>query len=367
MPRGGGRRRRRRVIDSSDEDSGDDTFQMQAQQDDDRKNKDILKGILATVIETQKVGIATLAKLDEQNEQILRIDGYLDEMNQDLKKSQRSIENIKSLSSYIVNKFRKLDDGKGNKSGGWWCCGGSSEPEPAVTRSQRPEPRPAGNNGPRIGTGAADEAPVDVPDEIFDVPSAVLIGDDLELTTSKGDGRERTESAKEVMKRLLKLACTPSEEVLCLYSATKGNLEKKVFNCVAMTGTRLLWIQEGKLYACFLRFDLFTGVKDEGNFLVIELVSEDEYKVEIPDASVRDFFVKSCYRAMMLAKRDVQEENALLDQIGSELDVVLQIAKDQNKAIRQQNDQLDKLKKKVHSTDNAIKGQTKQMKKILGK
>ncbi|KAM6180966.1 synaptosomal-associated protein 23 isoform 1-T1 [Erethizon dorsatum] len=91
--------------------------------------------ILDLVIESQDAGIKTITMLDEQGEQLNRIEEGMDQINKDMRETEKTLTELNKCCGLCVcpcNRTKNFESGKAYKS--TWGEGGSNSPSNVVSK-----------------------------------------------------------------------------------------------------------------------------------------------------------------------------------------------------------------------------------------
>lgn len=109
--------------------------------------------ILGLAIESQDAGIKTITMLDEQGEQLNRIEEGLDQINKDMRETEKTLTELNKCCGLCVcpcNRTKNFESGKAYKT--TWGDGGENSPCNVVSK----QPGPVTNGQPQqLTTGAA--------------------------------------------------------------------------------------------------------------------------------------------------------------------------------------------------------------------
>lgn len=108
--------------------------------------------ILGLAIESQDAGIKTITMLDEQGEQLNRIEEGMDQINKDMREAEKTLTELNKCCGLCVcpcNRTKNFESGKNYKA--TWGDGGDSSPSNVVSK----QPSRITNGQPQQTTGAA--------------------------------------------------------------------------------------------------------------------------------------------------------------------------------------------------------------------
>uniref|UniRef100_A0A8C2MXS1 Synaptosomal-associated protein n=1 Tax=Cricetulus griseus TaxID=10029 RepID=A0A8C2MXS1_CRIGR len=108
--------------------------------------------ILGLAIESQDAGIKTITMLDEQGEQLNRIEEGMDQINKDMREAEKTLTELNKCCGLCVcpcNRAKKFESGKNYKA--TWGDGGDNSPSNVVCK----QPGRVTNGQPQQTTGAA--------------------------------------------------------------------------------------------------------------------------------------------------------------------------------------------------------------------
>lgn len=108
--------------------------------------------ILGLAIETQDTGIKTITMLDEQGEQLNRIEEGMDQINKDMREAEKTLTELNKCCGLCVcpcNRTKNFESGKNYKA--TWGDGGDNSPSNVVSK----QPSRVTNGQPQQTTGAA--------------------------------------------------------------------------------------------------------------------------------------------------------------------------------------------------------------------
>ncbi|XP_008845049.1 synaptosomal-associated protein 23 [Nannospalax galili] len=107
--------------------------------------------ILGLAIESQDAGIKTITMLDEQGEQLNRIEEGMDQINKDMREAEKTLTELNKCCGLCVcpcNRTKNFESGKGYKA--TWGDGGDNSPSNVVSK----QPGRVTNGQPQQATGA---------------------------------------------------------------------------------------------------------------------------------------------------------------------------------------------------------------------
>lgn len=108
--------------------------------------------ILGLAIESQDAGIKTITMLDEQGEQLNRIEEGMDQINKDMREAEKTLTELNKCCGLCVcpcNRTKNFESGKNYKA--TWGDGGDNSPSNVVSK----QPGRVTNGQPQQSTGAA--------------------------------------------------------------------------------------------------------------------------------------------------------------------------------------------------------------------
>lgn len=108
--------------------------------------------ILGLAIESQDAGIKTITMLDEQGEQLNRIEEGMDQINKDMREAEKTLTELNKCCGLCVcpcNRTKNFESGKNYKA--TWGDGGDSSPSNVVSK----QPSRITNGQPQQTTGVA--------------------------------------------------------------------------------------------------------------------------------------------------------------------------------------------------------------------
>ncbi|XP_051000419.1 synaptosomal-associated protein 23 isoform X2 [Acomys russatus] len=108
--------------------------------------------ILGLAIESQDAGIKTITMLDEQGEQLNRIEEGMDQINKDMREAEKTLTELNKCCGLCVcpcNRTKNFESGKNYKA--TWGDGGDNSPSDVVSK----QPGRIANGQPQQRTGAA--------------------------------------------------------------------------------------------------------------------------------------------------------------------------------------------------------------------
>lgn len=108
--------------------------------------------ILGLAIESQDAGIKTITMLDEQGEQLNRIEEGMDQINKDMREAEKTLTELNKCCGLCVcpcNRTKNFESGKNYKA--TWGDGGDNSPGNVVSK----QPGRVTNGQPQQSTGAA--------------------------------------------------------------------------------------------------------------------------------------------------------------------------------------------------------------------
>ncbi|XP_003900880.1 synaptosomal-associated protein 23 isoform X2 [Papio anubis] len=108
--------------------------------------------ILGLAIESQDAGIKTITMLDEQGEQLNRIEEGLDQINKDMRETEKTLTELNKCCGLCVcpcNRTKNFESGKAYKT--TWGDGGENSPCNVVSK----QPGPVTNGQPQQPTAGA--------------------------------------------------------------------------------------------------------------------------------------------------------------------------------------------------------------------
>lgn len=108
--------------------------------------------ILGLAIESQDAGIKTITMLDEQGEQLNRIEEGMDQINKDMREAEKTLTELNKCCGLCVcpcNRTKNFESGKNYKA--TWGDGGDSSPSNVVSK----QPGRVTNGQPQQATGTA--------------------------------------------------------------------------------------------------------------------------------------------------------------------------------------------------------------------
>ncbi|XP_030670096.1 synaptosomal-associated protein 23 [Nomascus leucogenys] len=108
--------------------------------------------ILGLAIESQDAGIKTITMLDEQKEQLNRIEEGLDQINKDMRETEKTLTELNKCCGLCVcpcNRTKNFESGKAYKT--TWGDGGENSPSNVVSK----QPGPVTNGQPQQPTTGA--------------------------------------------------------------------------------------------------------------------------------------------------------------------------------------------------------------------
>ncbi|XP_038186033.1 synaptosomal-associated protein 23 [Arvicola amphibius] len=108
--------------------------------------------ILGLAIESQDAGIKTITMLDEQGEQLNRIEEGMDQINKDMREAEKTLTELNKCCGLCVcpcNRTKNFESGKNYKA--TWGDGGDNSPRNVVSK----QPGRATNGQPQRATGTA--------------------------------------------------------------------------------------------------------------------------------------------------------------------------------------------------------------------
>lgn len=108
--------------------------------------------ILGLAIESQDAGIKTITMLDEQGEQLNRIEEGMDQINKDMREAEKTLTELNKCCGLCVcpcNRTKNFESGKNYKA--TWGNGGDNSPSNVVSK----QPGRVTNGQPQQATGTA--------------------------------------------------------------------------------------------------------------------------------------------------------------------------------------------------------------------
>ncbi|NP_001399557.1 synaptosomal-associated protein 23 isoform d [Mus musculus] len=108
--------------------------------------------ILGLAIESQDAGIKTITMLDEQGEQLNRIEEGMDQINKDMREAEKTLTELNKCCGLCIcpcNRTKNFESGKNYKA--TWGDGGDNSPSNVVSK----QPSRITNGQPQQTTGAA--------------------------------------------------------------------------------------------------------------------------------------------------------------------------------------------------------------------
>lgn len=108
--------------------------------------------ILGLAIESQDAGIKTITMLDEQGEQLNRIEEGMDQINKDMREAEKTLTELNKCCGLCVcpcNRTKNFESGKNYKA--TWGDGGDNSPSNVVSK----QPGRVSNGQPQQATGTA--------------------------------------------------------------------------------------------------------------------------------------------------------------------------------------------------------------------
>lgn len=108
--------------------------------------------ILGLAIESQDAGIKTITMLDEQGEQLNRIEEGMDQINKDMREAEKTLTELNKCCGLCVcpcNRTKNFESGKNYKA--TWGDGGDNSPSNVVSK----QPGRVTNGQPQQATGTA--------------------------------------------------------------------------------------------------------------------------------------------------------------------------------------------------------------------
>ncbi|KAL1785670.1 synaptosomal-associated protein 23 [Sigmodon hispidus] len=108
--------------------------------------------ILGLAIESQDAGIKTITMLDEQGEQLNRIEEGMDQINKDMREAEKTLTELNKCCGLCVcpcNRTKNFESGKNYKA--TWGDGGDNSPSNVVSK----QPTRVTNGQPQQTTGTA--------------------------------------------------------------------------------------------------------------------------------------------------------------------------------------------------------------------
>lgn len=108
--------------------------------------------ILGLAIESQDAGIKTITMLDEQGEQLNRVEEGMDQINKDMREAEKTLTELNKCCGLCVcpcNRTKNFESGKNYKA--TWGDGGDNSPSNVVSK----QPGRVTNGQPQQATGTA--------------------------------------------------------------------------------------------------------------------------------------------------------------------------------------------------------------------
>lgn len=305
---------------------------------------DILREAIGQASEAREIGAATLNKLEAQSEQLRRIDGDLNDINQSLAKSERRIANMMSIRTAIVNTWRK----------------------PVQEASTMYVPKKKSSNQTKQETKQETE----IRSNLLDIPKNVNHGSKL------------SEHKVKTKLKAKGIEFGKTEDIMYHYSNTKKAsmfVSDATSDCIVMTTGRIIKLISSKLDTEILFQDVIS-VKHIKNGAFkndkIEYTLADGRKdtMAIVNRSVVDFFLDTLNVIIDQIQMDsigknspYAEEDALLDDLGNVLDDLNIMGKQMGTELKAQNDHLNHLDGTMDSTINRVDKNNRNLNKLLGK
>ncbi|KAL1763948.1 synaptosomal-associated protein 23 [Sigmodon hispidus] len=116
------------------------------------KSLESTRRILGLAIESQDAGIKTITMLDEQGEQLNRIEEGMDQINKDMREAEKTLTELNKCCGLCVcpcNRTKNFESGKNYKA--TWGDGGDNSPSNVVSK----QPTRVTNGQPQQTTGTA--------------------------------------------------------------------------------------------------------------------------------------------------------------------------------------------------------------------